>query len=81
MLVFAVVMIVVHTIGTPAIYAFLFFWKHKGVLDALKEQVRVRVRVGVRVRVSLDALCLCGSEARMTNIAYSKCRLTDLDWT
>ena len=39
MITFALVMIAVHTIGTPAIYAYLFFWKHNGVLKALQEQV------------------------------------------
>jgi len=38
MIAFALVMIAVHTIGTPAIYAYLFFWKHNGVLKALQEQ-------------------------------------------
>jgi len=38
MLVFTFAMIVVHTIGTPAIYAYLFFWKHHVALEALKEQ-------------------------------------------
>ena len=39
MLIFAFVMLGLHTVGTPALYGYLFFWKHKGVLDALKEQV------------------------------------------
>jgi len=38
MLIFAFVMLGLHTVGTPALYGYLFFWKHKGVLDALKEQ-------------------------------------------
>ena len=38
MFVFAFFMIAVHTIGTPAIYTYLFFWKHSGALMALQEQ-------------------------------------------
>ena len=38
MLTFTFVMLIVHTIGTPAIYAYLLFWKFRGKLDALKEQ-------------------------------------------
>ena len=39
MLAFTFVMLGLHIVGTPAIYTYLLFWKHKGVLDALKEQV------------------------------------------
>jgi len=38
MLTFTFVMLIVHTIGTPAIYAYLLLWKFRGKLDALKEQ-------------------------------------------
>jgi len=38
MLAFTFVMIGLHTVGTPLIYAYLFFWKHHSVLEALKEQ-------------------------------------------
>lgn len=38
MLVFTFIMLGVHTIGTPAIYSYLFFWKHHSALEALKEQ-------------------------------------------
>ena len=39
MLVFTLVMLGIHTIGTPLFYAYLFFWKHYAALKALKEQV------------------------------------------
>ena len=38
MIAFTLVMIVLHTVGTPAVYTYLLFWKHKSALDALKEQ-------------------------------------------
>ena len=38
MLVFTFIMLGVHTIGTPVIYSYLFFWKHSAALEALKEQ-------------------------------------------
>jgi hypothetical protein len=36
--IFALVMLVVHVIGTPAVYIYLFFFKHRAALEALKEQ-------------------------------------------
>jgi hypothetical protein len=33
-----VIMLIVHTFGTFAIHAYLFFWKHHAALEALKEQ-------------------------------------------
>ena len=42
MIAFTFVMLALHTVGTPAIYTYLLFWKHKGVLDALKEQVGLK---------------------------------------
>ena len=38
MVAFTFVMLAIHTIGTPALYTYLLFWKHHGVLEALKEQ-------------------------------------------
>ena len=38
MLLFTFIMIGLHTVGTPAIYAYLFFWKHHAALEALREQ-------------------------------------------
>jgi len=38
MLTFALIMIVLHVIGTPATYAYLFFWKYGNTLKALQEQ-------------------------------------------
>ena len=38
MLVFTIVMLGVHVVGTPAIYAYLFFWKHQTALTVLQEQ-------------------------------------------
>ena len=38
MLVFTFIMLGVHVIGTPAVYCYLFFWKHHSALEALKEQ-------------------------------------------
>ena len=35
---YAIVMVVVHVIGTPATYAYLFFIKHREALKALKDQ-------------------------------------------
>ena len=38
MVIYTLIMLCVHTLGTPAIYAYLFFWKHNTALEALKEQ-------------------------------------------
>jgi len=38
MLAFTFVMLGLHTVGTPLIYGYLFFWKHHSALEALKEQ-------------------------------------------
>jgi len=38
MLAFTFVMVGLHTVGTPLIYSYLFFWKHHSALEALKEQ-------------------------------------------
>ena len=38
MVIYTLIMLVLHTIGTPAIYCYLFFWKHNTALEALKEQ-------------------------------------------
>ena len=38
MIVFTLIMLGLHTIGTPAIYSYLFFWKHHAALEALREQ-------------------------------------------
>jgi len=38
MLAFTFVMLGLHTVGTPLIYSYLFFWKHHSALEALKEQ-------------------------------------------
>ena len=38
MLVFTFIMLGVHVIGPPAVYCYLFFWKHHSALEALKEQ-------------------------------------------
>ena len=53
MLAFTFVMIGLHTIGTPAVYAYLLFWKHKGVLDALKEQVTFIGQIGLVSAIGL----------------------------
>ena len=45
MLAFAFVMLGLHTVGTPAIYTYLLFWKHRGVLNALREQVLAHPRL------------------------------------
>jgi len=38
MVVYTVIMLCLHTLGTPATYCYLFFWKHHAALEALKEQ-------------------------------------------
>ena len=38
MVIYTIIMLFLHTIGTPAVYAYLFFWKHHTALEALKEQ-------------------------------------------
>ena len=38
MIAFTNIMIIIHVIGTPAMYSYLFFWKHHSALEALKEQ-------------------------------------------
>jgi hypothetical protein len=38
MIVFTLIMLGLHTIGTPAIYSYIFFWKYHAPLEALKEQ-------------------------------------------
>jgi len=35
---FAILMIIVHVVGTPATYAYLLFWEHKSAFEGLAEQ-------------------------------------------
>jgi len=44
---FTFVMLILHTVGTPAIYAYLFFWKHYNALEALKEQELEDARIAL----------------------------------
>ena len=37
-MIFTLIMLGLHTIGTPAVYCYLFFWKFSGALGALKSQ-------------------------------------------
>ena len=37
---YAIAMLFVHVLGSPATYAYLLFWKHKGAFEALAEQER-----------------------------------------
>jgi hypothetical protein len=38
MIIFTIIMLGVHTVGTPAVYAYLFFRKYREPLEALKQQ-------------------------------------------
>lgn len=61
MIVFTLIMLGLHTIGTPAIYSYLFFWKHHAALEALKEQ---ELRDAYEAKLAADPTYVSSTEVK-----------------